>query len=235
MPTAARAQASRNAARSRNIDELLGQTVPRRPSVPPPTKVSARPFFSIMKEWASQQVAAYRVGLVLGYLSMMYFGTSAYIAGIPTFDFTTPEGWTPIWSSVVVLGGLVGGIGSLKAGSEPETKEIKVFNGIELAGAIMLFVTLGTYAALLLVIGYGYGDPGRASIGAGFVALGIPATVRMLWLIFRPRFVAARNKLHTGPVILIPEGYQLVPIEPHGVDDRARLIHEQAPEADKGA
>lgn len=144
----------------------------------------------VFRGWISSQVAAYRVGLVLGYLAMIYFGTSAYITGIQTFQFTTPEDWTPIWSSVVVLGGLIGSIGSLRAGTEPANRHIRIFNRIELVGAIMLFLTLGTYAALLLIIGYGYGDGGRASAGAGFVALGIHPTVRMLWLIFRPRFMA---------------------------------------------
>ena len=144
----------------------------------------------IFRGWVSSQVAAYRIGLVLGYLAMIYFGVSAYFTGISTFQFTTPEDWTPIWSIVVVLGGAVGSFGSLRAGTEPANRMIRVFNRIELTGAIMLFLTLGTYAALLLIIGYGYGDPGRASAGAGFVALGIHPTIRMLWLIFRPRFMA---------------------------------------------
>lgn len=154
-----------------------------------------------LKGWASSQVAAYRMGLVLGYIAMMYFGASAFIAGIPTFQFTTPYGWTPIWASAIVVGGLVAGVGSLKAGSEPIDKEIRVYNWIELIGTLLLFLTLGTYAAVLLIIGYGYGDAGRSSVGAGFVALGIQPTIRMLWLIFRPRFLAAAR--HAGAVTVI--------------------------------
>ena len=150
---------------------------------------------------------------------MIYFGASALIAGIPTFEFTTPMGWTPVWATAVILGGLIGGLGSIRAGSEPVTRAVRVYNRIELAGAILLFLTLGTYATLLLIIGYGFGDAGRASIGAGFIALGMHPTVRMIWLIFRPRFVAmahANESTKTGPVVLIPTGYALVRIDEDG-------------------
>lgn len=194
-----------------NLDALLENTAqPRQPSARPPARPSRKPFALSLREWASTQVAAYRLGLVLGYLSMMYFGGQSFYAGIPTFTFTTPYGWTPIWSGIVVLGGLVGGIGAIKAGAEPVTPGIRVFNRIELGGAILLFLTLGTYAAILLYVGYGYGDAGRSSVGSGFVALCVPFLVRMLWLFLRPRFLALQPKHPANPVILVPEGYELV-------------------------
>jgi hypothetical protein len=142
---------------------------------------------------------------------MMYFGAQTFYAGIPTFTFTTPQGWTPIWAGAVVIGGFVGGIGALRAGEEPQRRSTRVFNGIELGGAIILFLTLGTYATLLLVIGYGYGDAGRQSVGSGFVALGVGPAVRMIWLMLRPRFLALGtvHKVAVGPVFLPPEGYTL--------------------------
>jgi len=190
-----------------------------------------KPLSISMREWASSQVSAYRVGLVLSYLVMMYFGTSAFIAGIPVFTFTTPEGWTPIWATVVVVAGFVAGVGAIRAGAEPVTREVRIFNRIELTGAILLFLTLGTYAALLLIISYGYGDLARASIGAGFVALGINPTVRMLWLIFRPRFLHMSSKLeHTGPIVLIPAGYALVKLDNQGKPLTSDYIVSRAPE-----
>lgn len=196
------------ASRDPDLSALLEQSFVRPRSVHPPTGHVRQPIGASFKKWAASQVAAYRVGLVLSYFAMMYFGASAVVAGIPVFTFTAPEGYTPIWGSAVILGGLVASIGSLKAGTEPVTKEIKVFNRIELVGSMLLFLTLGTYAVTLLIIGYGYADPGRASVGSGFVALGVGPTVRMMWLIFRPRFIAA-----VSPTV--PSGYKyaLVPIE----------------------
>lgn len=207
--------AARRTPANKNIDDILQNTLTRPRSVNPPTPARRKPVSLAFKEWASSQVAAYRVGLVLGYLAMMYFGGQAFYAGIPTFTFTTPYGWTPIWAGAVVIGGFVGGIGAIRAGEEPVRRLTKVFNGIELSGAILLFLTLGTYAAILLVIGYGYGDPGRQSIGSGFVALGVPPFIRMIWLLLRPRFAALDNshKIATGPVLLVPKGYKLVKID----------------------
>lgn len=201
-----------------DLDVLLEQTQQRPPSVRPPGKVPPRPFAVGFRDWAGSQVAAYRIGLVLGYLAMVFFGVSAFIAGIPVFEFTTPnpESWTPIWATLVALGGFVGSIGAIRAGSEPVTKEVKVFNRVELTGAIMLFVPLFIYAGVLLAVGYGIGtgvhDSGRISVGAGFFALGVHPTIRMLWLVFRPRFLAAAAK-NPLPTIIVPPGYGLFSID----------------------
>jgi hypothetical protein len=221
-------------AANRDIDTLLENTVPRPAPAHAPTPPARKPFNLSFREWASSQVAAYRVGLLLSYLSMMYFGGTSFYAGIPTFQFTTPEGWTPIWATGVVIGGFVGAIGSLKAGAEPLTKSVRRFNRTELTGAILLFLTLGTYAAILLTVGYGYGDPGRTSIGSGFVALGVAPAIRMIWLIFRPRFLALMRGHHTiatGPVVLVPRGYAVFRVDEHG---NPLPNSEKAPEATPG-
>jgi hypothetical protein len=202
------------------LDKLLERTGPRPASIPKPKRVSRRkPFTVSLQEWAGSQVAAYRVGLLLGYAAMIYFGASALVAGIPSFQFTTPEGFTPIWSVGVVLGGFIAAVGSLKAGSEPMTKDVIRFNRIELTGAILLFLTLGTYAVILLILGYRFGDNGRASIGAGFVALGVHPTIRMFWLFFRPRFIQAAHNTHlikVGSMLTIPAGYTIAKLDEAG-------------------
>lgn len=141
---------------------------------------------NVFKQWAGSQVAAYRFGLVLCYLGTIYFGISAVVAGIPAFEFTTPNGWTPIWASVLILGGFSAAIGAIRAGEEPVTREVRVFNRIELGGAIALFLTLGGYAAVLHILGYQFGDTNRVAAGAGFLALSLQPAVRMIWLFFRP-------------------------------------------------
>jgi hypothetical protein len=126
------------------------------------------------EKWAWSPITAFRLGLTLTYLVTIFFGVSAFIAGIPTFDILAPEGWTPIWASAMVVGAIVGACGSVS--------DRKIFQRIELGGAWSLFVTTGIYAACLLILAYGSGDVNRAAAGAGFVVLGVTPAVRMLWL-----------------------------------------------------
>lgn len=198
-----------------DIDVLLEQTQQRPSSVRPPTRGARPAVLPLLREWAGSQVAAYRVGLLLGYVGIVYFGATSFVAGIPVFEFTTPDPstWTPIWATAVVIGGLIGAMGSIRAGSEPLTREVRVFNRIELVGAIALFLTLGGYAGVLLYVGYGFHDAGRQAVGAGFVALGVPFAIRMLWLLFRPRLLALRDRLGAAPVVIMPPGYAVFKVD----------------------
>lgn len=126
------------------------------------------------ERWAWSPISAYRLGLTLSYIGIVYFGVSAFIAGIPAFTIAAPEGWTPVWAAVLVIGGAAASIGSVTG--------TKLFERIETLGAWGLFLTLGTYAATLLSLAYGGGDVTRAAAGAGFTALAIPVFVRLLWL-----------------------------------------------------
>jgi len=168
------------------MDPILEETFP------PPSLRGRRPRppreLSRFERWAWSPITAYRVGLTLGYLSMIYFGTSAFIAGVPAFQITAPTGWTPIWASVLVIGGLGAAIGS--------TNSTKLFERIELCGAWALFLTLSGYAATLLWLAYSDGDSNRAAAGAGFVALGIPPGVRLLWLMSQLGRKAAPTSSH---------------------------------------
>lgn len=156
---------------------------------------------SWLKRWATSQVAGYRLELIVGYLTLIMFGWSAILAGIPVFAFTTPEGFAPIWGATVMVFALVAAIGAIRAGEEPETASVRVFNRIELTGTIALFLLLGVYAAILILIGNDFfadarevsvdtatatANLGRIAVGTAIVALASHPTVRMLWLIFRP-------------------------------------------------
>lgn len=171
---------------TQDMDRLLEDTLsPRPPSArrPKPLRRGVLPgFFSA---WAKSQVTAYRLGLVLSYVATTGIGAVALVNGIPAFEITTPEWWTLIWSLAVILGGVVAAVGAIHAGETPSTLQVRTFNRIELAGSIALFLAMTGYAAVLLVLGYGYGDTSRASSGAVFVALGVAPAVRMVWLIFR--------------------------------------------------
>lgn len=156
------------------MDPLLEETAPR-PRGRERLNLLRQPRTPTRFErWAWSPIIAYRIGLTAGYLATIYFGVSAFIAGVPAFQIAAPGGWTPIWSSILVLGGAVAAFGSIADGH--------VFRRVELVGSWALFLTLGGYAAVLLVLAYGAGDVNRAAVGAGFVALGIQPGVRMLWL-----------------------------------------------------
>lgn len=183
------------------------------------------------KRWASSQVAGYRMELIIGYLTLMLFGGAAIAAGIPIFSFTTPEGFTPIWGSAIILGGLVAAAGALRAGEEVAIRDpkhptaleirfqkvIRVFNRLELAGTITLFLMLGTYSVLLLMIGNGafqdqrlasddtatqLANLGRIAVGCAILSLGSHPTVRMVWLIFRPgKILTHKGEVTAGTVV----------------------------------
>lgn len=148
-----------------------------------PTRVRKTTVKPAMKEprqltrfelWAWSPITAFRLGLTATYLATIYFGISALIAGIPAFNLTAPNGWTPIWASLVTLGAMVGAIGSIS--------DRHLFRRLELGGAWTLFVTIGIYAVVLLLLAYGAGDPNRAAVGAVLVVCGVTPAVRMVWL-----------------------------------------------------
>lgn len=126
------------------------------------------------ERWAWSPISAYRLGLTLGYVAMVYFGVQSFIAGVPAFTIAAPQGWTPIWASALIAGGVAAAIGSAASS--------KRFERIETVGAWILLLTLGTYALTLLWIAYGIGDQSRAAVGSGFIALGVQPLVRLLWL-----------------------------------------------------
>lgn len=147
----------------------IGDTLPR----PPRQREKRHP--SRLERWAWSEIPAYRLGLTLGYAGTIYFGISAFIAGVPVFEITAPSGWTPIWSGILILGGILGSVGSIA--------ETKRFRRIELVGSWAIFLTLSVYAASLLFIAYAVGDTSRAAVGSGFVGLAVPPGIRMLWLV----------------------------------------------------
>lgn len=149
--------------------------------------------WALFERWALSQVYAYRVGLTAGYVATVYFGLSALVAGVPAFDLAAPEGWTPIWGTLLIVGGVVAAAGSLS--------DSKRFRRVELIGAVFLFLTLGGYAGTLLWLAYGTGDTARAAAGAGFVALGIHPLVRLAWLLSQ---LGRKPAPSTGPTLLPP-------------------------------
>jgi hypothetical protein len=127
------------------------------------------------ERWAWSPITAFRIGLTLGYIWLVYLGISAYIAGSPTFNLTAPNGWTPIWAVVVSASAGAAAIGSVSANN-------KIFHRIELAGSWGLTITLGVYAVCILILAYAAGDTSKVTAAAAYVGIFIPPALRMLWL-----------------------------------------------------
>ena len=126
------------------------------------------------ERWAFSSIIAYRLSLTLGYAAASYCGVSALIAGVPAFQVAAPSWWLIVWAPALILSAFVALLGSVSDSRRSWSTE--------LVGAIGLFITLGTYAAVLLVLAYGSGDSARAAAGSGFVWLGVGPALRMVWL-----------------------------------------------------
>ena len=125
--------------------------------------------------WAWSPVHAYRISLTVLYVGSTYFGVSAAVAGIPVFLITAPSWWLPWWAGGLILGSIVASFGSIK-----DTPKFLI---TELTGALLLFLTIGSYALVLLFTAYIGGDPNRAAVGSGLLVLGALPGMRLLWLI----------------------------------------------------
>ena len=138
--------------------------------------------------WAWTEIPAYRAGLLMSYIFSVYFGLSALIAGVPAFNIAAPEGWTPIWSIILIVAGPIGLIGIIY--------DTPKFRLTELIASTLLTLTLGTYAITLLVLAYGVGDNGRVAVGSGFLWLFCGPFIRTAWLI--PKVLIDRQNRKKG-------------------------------------
>ena len=140
----------------------------------PPYRFTRR-YPTRFERWAWSPILAYRVGLTLNYLGALFFGVSAFFAGVPAFRLTAPEGWTPIWALVLSVGAILAAVGSIS-----DVQKHRIF---ELLGSMAVFLTLAVYAVILLGFAYVVGDADSAAVGAAFVALGVQPGVRLAWLV----------------------------------------------------
>lgn len=124
--------------------------------------------------WAWSPVISFQVGLTAGYIALIYFGISGLIAAPPSISMTTPDGYAGFWAAALILGGVLGAFGSVS--------RHKLFERFETAGALLLSVTVGSYACIVLFLAYAAGDVDKAAAGAGFTALAIPIIIRCMWL-----------------------------------------------------
>ena len=142
---------------------------------PPAVAIRPRRQMTRFEIWAWSPVVSFQIGLTASDLGMVYFGVSSAIHQPSGFDNSAPEMWAGLWSLALILGGIVGGLGSVHRS--------KLFSRIELVGSSLVSLTVGSYAILVLYMTYILDDTSRGSMGAGLVALVVPVLVRTLWLL----------------------------------------------------
>lgn len=123
--------------------------------------------------------------LVVMYSGFIVLGGMAAIAGIPTLDLTTPEGYVTPYALAIALFAIIAAVGA-SLGFRHER--------LELVGALLLFSLLTTYAGSALFLSAG-GDIGRATFAVVILMVTFAPAARGMGLLFaRIRVWIARRR-----------------------------------------
>lgn len=170
------------------MDPLLEDSIPHRKAADLAKAMRRRRNPTRFEVWAFSPILAFRIGLTAVYIATVYFGVAAFIAGVPAFALTAPPWWVFVWSIGTIIGGFIATFGSLHSSRR--------FENVEMVGATLLFITLGSYSGVLHFLAYGNGDASRVAVAAGFLALGAFPGIRMIWLMSRLRMKPAEEPVN---------------------------------------
>ena len=122
--------------------------------------------------WVWSPVIVLRVALVVTYVLYVYASIIAFIAGIPVFKLTTPEGYTSVWAVLLGASAIVAAIGSTT----------DRWQALERWASLALSALLLTYIVWLNLVGFIEGDLDRQFIGAVALIAGILPITRFVYL-----------------------------------------------------
>ena len=122
--------------------------------------------------WVWSPVIVLRVALVITYVLYVYASIIAFIAGIPVFKLTTPEGYTSVWAVLLGSSAIVAAIGSTT----------DRWQALERWASLALSALLLTYIGGLNLVGFIEGDLDRQFIGAVALIAGILPITRFVYL-----------------------------------------------------
>ena len=122
--------------------------------------------------WVRSPVIVLRVALVVTYVLYVYASIIAFIAGIPVFKLTTPEGYTSVWAVLLGSSAIVAAIGSTT----------DRWQALERWASLVLSALLLTYIGGLNLVGFIEGDLDRQFIGAVALIAGILPITRFVYL-----------------------------------------------------
>lgn len=122
--------------------------------------------------WAWSPVIVLRVALLIIYVLYVYAAGIAFIAGVPVFRLTTPEGYTAIWAILTAVAAVVAAVGSLT----------DRWQKIEKWATLVLSALLLAYIGGLNLVGYVEGDLDRQFIGVIALIAGVLPITRFVYL-----------------------------------------------------
>lgn len=122
--------------------------------------------------WAWSPVIVLRVALVATYFAYVYASVIAFLAGIPVFTLTTPEGYTSVWAVLLGLSAVLAAIGSIT----------DRWRTLEKWATLVLSALLLAYIGGLNLVGFVEGDLDRQFIGAIAFIAGILPMTRFVYL-----------------------------------------------------
>lgn len=122
--------------------------------------------------WAWGPVVVLRVALVAVYLSFVYASVIAFLAGVPVFRLTAPEGYTSVWAVLLGTSAVLAAVGSIT----------DRWQQLEKWASLVLSAMMLAYVGGLNGVGFVEGDLDRQFVGAiAFIAFILPA-VRFVYL-----------------------------------------------------
>jgi hypothetical protein len=122
--------------------------------------------------WAWSPVIVLRIALLAAYLVSVYASVWAFVAGVPVFTLTTPQGYTAVWA--VLLGGsaVVSAVGSIT----------DRWQQVEKWASLVLSALWLAYVGGLTGVGFAEGDPDRQFIAAASITLLVLPVARFVYL-----------------------------------------------------
>lgn len=122
--------------------------------------------------WAWSPVIVLRIALVGVYLGFVYASVIAFIAGVPVFRLTAPEGYTSVWAILLGTSAVLSAVGSVT----------DRWQQLEKWASLVLSAMMLAYMGGLNGVGFVEGDLDRQFVGAiAFIAFILPA-VRFVYL-----------------------------------------------------
>ena len=122
--------------------------------------------------WVWSPVIVLRVALVSAYLISVYASAWAFIAGIPVFRLTAPEGYASVWAVLLGTAAVIAAVGSIS----------DRWQKVEMWASLALFALWLAYVGGMHGVAFAAGDPDRQFLAAASITLLVLPVTRFVYL-----------------------------------------------------